>query len=88
MTAQWHTLSFLGPQWAAPGACVCCTLEICLHNSCDDPGCVPLNASTISRYTRAVNAVGGALTVDLQLLRNGSMNGEQVALLREAWANK
>ena len=88
VTAQWHTLSFLGPQWAAPGACVCCTLEICLHSSCDDPGCVPLNASTVSRYTRAVNAVGGALTVDLQLLRNGSMNGEQVALLREAWASR
>lgn len=29
--------------------------------------------------------IGGVLTVDLQLLRNGSMNAAQVALLGEAW---
>ena len=38
-----------------------------------------------ARYTAAVNAVGGVLTVDLQLLRNGSMNAQQVAALRAAW---
>ena len=38
------------------------------------------------RYTQAVNGRGGVLTVDLQLLRNGSMNAQQVAILGEAWA--
>ena len=33
----------------------------------------------------AYEAVGGAVTVDLQLLRNGSMNASQVALLAGAF---
>jgi hypothetical protein len=85
VTAQWHTLSFLGPQWAAPGLCVCCKLEVCLHTTCEDPACKPLSAADVGKYTRAVNSVGGVVTIDLQLLRNGSMNAQQVDFLREAW---
>ena len=39
-------------------------------------------------YTQGLNAVGAALTVDLQLLRNGSMNAQQVATLRNAWDDR
>ncbi len=42
-------------------------------------------ASYMREYVRAVEAVGGAVTVDLQLLRNGSMNASQVALLASAF---
>ena len=83
ITAQWHTLSYLGPQWAAPGLCQCCELRACCQPTC--AGCDPINASFVGAYTRAVNARGAVLTVDLQLLRNGSMNGQQVQTLRAAW---
>ena len=89
VTAQWHTLSYLGPQWAAPGLCQCCGAlagkpsVACCQDTCE--GCVALNASYVRAYTKAVNARGGVLTVDLQLLRNGSMDAQQVATLREAW---
>ena len=42
-------------------------------------------AQQFGEYSRKVAAGGGVLTVDLQLFRNGSMNADQVALLREAW---
>ena len=83
-----HTLSYLGP-WAAPGLCQCCSelagkpSVACCQDTCED--CVALNASYVREYTKAVNARGGVLTVDLQLLRNGSMDAQQVATLREAW---
>lgn len=64
--SQWHTLSFLGQAWAAPG--------------------VRYNGSALRAYVRAVEAVGGAVTVDAQLFRNGSINAEQVAVLAEAFA--
>jgi len=43
------------------------------------------NASALRNYSQAVAAGGGVLTVDLQLLRNGSMNADQVALIGTAW---
>ena len=43
------------------------------------------NASALRAYSQEVAAGGGVLTVDLQLLRNGSMNAEQVRLIGEAW---
>ena len=80
-TVQWHSLSFLGPQWGAPGACSCEGFQ----PNCSSHGCKPYSVRNLTDYTRAVNAVGGVLTVDLQLLRNGSMNREQVAFIAEAW---
>ena len=61
------------------GVCACGDM----HPTCD--GCIASSPSLIKIYTQEVNGVGGALTVDLQLLRNGSMNREQVAMLRAAW---
>jgi len=78
--AQWHELGFLGSTWAGPGACQC---SGGMRPSCD--GCTPLNSTYMRAYTRAVAAMQGALTVDLQLLRNGSMNAAQVAVLAAAW---
>ena len=49
------------------------------------PGTTRYNASALRSYSKAVAAGGGVLTVDLQLLRNGSMNAAQVELIREAW---
>jgi len=49
------------------------------------PG-VRINSTALRTYRQAVNAVGGALTVDLQLFRNGSMNSQQVAALATAFA--
>lgn len=62
--SQWHTLSFLGTAWAAPGE--------------------RYNASALGEYIGAVNGVGGAVTVDVQLLRNGSMNAAQTAVVGAA----
>ena len=45
-----------------------------------------ITADALRTYVRAINAVGGALTVDVQLLRNGSMNAQQVATLAQAFA--
>jgi hypothetical protein len=49
------------------------------------PGTSRYNASALRSYSKAVAAGGGVLTVDQQLLRNGSMNAAQVELIREAW---
>ena len=62
--SQWHTLSFLGANWAQPG--------------------VRYDAATLGTYIRAVNAKLGAVTVDLQLLRNGSMNLSQAQVIGAA----
>jgi hypothetical protein len=43
------------------------------------------NADELRNYSQLVAAGGGVLTVDLQLLRNGSMNADQVALIAKAW---
>ena len=48
------------------------------------PG-VRYNASALGAYVRAVNAALGAVTVDVQLLRNGSINAQQLAVLTEAF---
>jgi hypothetical protein len=85
VTVQWHQLTFLGSQWGAPGLCQCCTLEVCVKDTCE--GCQSLNASRVREYSKEINSKGGVLTVDLQLLRNGSMNQVQVQTLREAWRN-
>jgi len=44
------------------------------------------NASEMRAYVRAVTGVGGAITVDVQLFRNGSMNAQQIEVLGEAFA--
>jgi hypothetical protein len=64
--SQWHTLSFLGANWAQPG--------------------VRYNASALGAYIGAVMARQGAVTVDLQLLRNGSMNFSQAEVIGAATA--
>lgn len=64
--SQWHTLSFLGTAWAAPG--------------------LRYNSSSLGAYVAAVNAVGGVVSVDVQLLRNGSMNAAQVAVVADAFS--
>ena len=82
---QWHELTFMGSQWAAPGLCTC---SGALAPNCSLPTCTPFGADNVKIYTQGLNAVGAALTVDLQLLRNGSMNREQVATLRSAWDDR
>ena len=62
--SQWHTLSFLGSAWAAPG--------------------LRYDSATLGAYIAAVNAAGGVVSVDVQLLRNGSMNAQQVGVLGAA----
>jgi len=64
---QWHTLGYLGSNWARPGI-------------------TRYSSSAMRKYSKMVAKGGGVLTVDVQLLRNGSLNSEQVSLLREAWA--
>ena len=49
------------------------------------PG-VRYNASALAAYIASVNAVGGVVTVDVQLFRNGSMNAQQVGVLAAAFA--
>jgi hypothetical protein len=44
-----------------------------------------VSVAQMAEYTRKVERVGGVVTVDLQLFRNGSLNAEQVALLGQAW---
>jgi hypothetical protein len=56
-----------------------------LGNSWAAPGVSRYNASAMRAYSATVARGGGVLSVDLQLLRNGSMNAAQVALLAEAW---
>ena len=46
---------------------------------------VSISAAQLAEYTRRVRAVGGVISVDLQLFRNGSLNAEQVATLANAW---
>jgi hypothetical protein len=72
---------YIGSQWAAPGACVCQGMQA----DCSARGCHPLSSTDIKIYTQSINAVGGVLTLDLQLLRNGSMNSDQVKMLAAAW---
>ena len=81
-TVQWHQLSFLGSQWAAPGTCTCSGM---LAPNCSVAGCSEFAPDQLKVYTQSINAVGGVLTVDLQLLRNGSLNQAQVGALRSAW---
>ena len=80
-TVQWHQLSFLGSQWAAPGTCNCPGIS----PNCSATGCSEFSPIDLKVYTQSINAVGGVLTVDLQLLRNGSLNRAQVRTLRSAW---
>jgi hypothetical protein len=47
---------------------------------------VRYNASYLRQYVRAVNAAGGAVTLDAQLFRNGSINAQQVAAIGAAFA--
>ena len=49
-------------------------------------GGVRYNATYLADYVRAVNAVGGVVTVDAQLFRNGSINAAQVAVIGAAFA--
>ena len=85
VTVQWHELTFLGSQWAAPGLCTCAGA---LAPNCSATGCTGYGADSVKIYTQSLNEVGAALTVDLQLLRNGSMNPQQVATLRSAWDDR
>lgn len=48
---------------------------------------VRYNASYMRSYVRAVEAVGGAVTVDAQLFRNGSINAQQISVLTSAFAS-
>eukprot|EP00035_Acanthoeca_spectabilis_P000819 m.75793 g.75793 ORF g.75793 m.75793 type:complete len:409 (-) comp10449_c0_seq1:161-1387(-) len=81
VTVQWHSLGFLGSQWAANGTCICQGMA----PSCTSHGCTHLSPTDIKLYTQEINSVGGVLTLDLQLWRNGSLNAEQVSALSEAW---
>lgn len=62
--SQWHTLSYVGANWAQPG--------------------IKYNSSQLGSYIKAVNAVQGAVTLDLQLLRSGFMNVSQVNVVGNA----
>lgn len=84
-TVQWHELTFMGSQWAAPGLCTC---SGALAPNCSVAGCQAYGSDNVKAYSQALKMVGAALTVDLQLLRNGSMNREQVATLRSAWDDR
>jgi hypothetical protein len=85
VTVQWHMLSFLGSEWGAAGHCTCTNG---LHPNCSSSSnCVTYDPQKLKLYSQAVNSVGAVLTIDLQLLRNGSMNAEQVTTLREVWIN-
>jgi hypothetical protein len=44
-----------------------------------------ISALHLAEYTRKVQTVGGVISVDVQLFRNGSLNAEQVATLASAW---
>lgn len=85
--AQWHSLHYLGSQWAGPGSCQCADAKgvPALMDNCSCAGCVPHTAAELRRYSDAAAAKGGVVTVDVQLLRNGSMNADQVALFAAAW---
>jgi uncharacterized membrane protein len=85
VTVQWHELTFMGSQWASPGLCTCSGT---LAPNCSSTGCTGYGADNVKAYTQTLNAVGAALTVDLQLLRNGSMNAQQVETLRLAWNDR
>lgn len=56
-----------------------------LGNGWAQPG-IRYDAATLGAYIRAVNVQEGAVTVDLQLLRNGSMNSLQAAVIGAATA--
>jgi hypothetical protein len=85
--AQWHSLHYLGSQWAAPGSCQCTDAKgvPALMDNCSCAGCVPHTAAELRRYSEAAAKQGGVVTVDVQLLRNGSMNADQAAILAAAW---
>ena len=83
-TVQWHELTFMGSQWGAPGLCTCSGT---LASNCSDPTCTGYGPDNVQVYTQTLNAVGAALTVDLQLLRNGSLNAQQVETLKTAWTS-
>ena len=84
--AQWHELGFLGSEWGAAGMCTCSRLM----NSCTAARgmyCKPLNASYMHSYAQAVSKAQGVLTIDLQLLRNGSLNAPQVKFLQDTFSD-
>eukprot|EP00039_Didymoeca_costata_P021073 m.343319 g.343319 ORF g.343319 m.343319 type:complete len:366 (+) comp22687_c0_seq1:102-1199(+) len=81
VTAQWHTLGFLGSQWASPGTCQCKGMQ----SSCNSSSCTALDQTTLTQYSKDVVGHEGVLTVDLQLFRNGSMNADQVNFLKQVW---
>ena len=82
-TVQWHMLSFMGSQWGSGEQCTC---SDGMHANCSAAECTQYSPQQLKLWTQAINGVGGVLTTDLQLLRNGSLNSDQVATLREAWA--
>eukprot|EP00040_Diaphanoeca_grandis_P027230 m.154521 g.154521 ORF g.154521 m.154521 type:complete len:434 (+) comp30893_c0_seq2:45-1346(+) len=82
ITVQWHSLGYLGSEWAAPGFCQCAGSQ----PDCSVKGCRPLRTEDLKLYTQEVNSVGGVLTIDLQLLRNGSLNAQQASVLASVWS--
>jgi hypothetical protein len=58
-----HTHTHTHTLKAAPGFCQCCELIACCQDTCE--GCMPLTESKVHNYTKAVNAVGGVVTIDL-----------------------
>ena len=81
-SAQWHTLSHLGWNWARAGSCNC---SVTTAANCSDPRCGPYTAKAVGEYCSAVARVGGVVSIDVRLLRNGSLDAEQATLLRSAW---
>ena len=60
--AQWHTLSYLGEQWAAPG--------------------VRYTAEELAQYIWEAGRLGGVVTIDMVLRRDGSLDEAQREVLK------
>ena len=54
-------------------------------DNCSCTGCVPHTSAQLRNHSGAVARKQGVITVDVQLLRNGSMNSDQVTVLASAW---
>ena len=72
--SQWHVLSFLGLpevyyEWGSPAWCA--------------PGC-KYSAEYLRDYVSKANQLGGVVSIDVCLLRDGSIDYGQIEILRSA----
>ena len=83
-TSRWVTGTVVGADGTSRKVTVQWHALAFLGKTWAAPG-VSITAAQLAAYTRKVQAVGGVISVDLQLFRNGSLNAEQVAMLSTAW---